>query len=146
MELLSAIKACLNGPMCAVACDGLKEHRAVTVKMFNTSALIKFKQWKNKEQDKGSFAKRAISPFSHFLRVEDPVVAVVKRCGGNSCVFSPVSDMSTLDWGNLLTVCCTWDMEFSSEELQFCCAYRLFFKVTFTPYILTSAEIPLNLC
>lgn len=95
MELLSAIKACLNGPECAVACDGLKERWAVTVKMFNTSALIKLKQWKNKRTKLGVFCQRAISPFSHFLRVEDPVAAVVKLGGGNSCVFSCVWHVNT---------------------------------------------------
>lgn len=47
------------------------------------------------------FFKHAILGFTHFLRAEDSVIAVVKLCADIRFVF--LSDMSTLDWGNVRT-------------------------------------------
>lgn len=78
-------KARLNGLMCAVACDGLEEHRAVSVKTYyNMSSLIKFKKQRSVENDLWVFFQHAIFQLTRFLGIETPAVAVVKLCGGNS--------------------------------------------------------------
>lgn len=78
-------KARLNGLMCAVACDGLEEHRAVSVKTYyNMSSLINFKKQRSVENDLWVFFQHAIFQLTRFLGIETPAVAVVKLCGGNS--------------------------------------------------------------
>lgn len=103
-----------DGPVCALTCVGPETHWAVCAETM--LKLILFKKLNMPARVLWGY----ILQFSYFLRAS--AVAVVKLCGGNSCVFLPcVWQVNTWlgKFSHYFAVFCIWNLPGTSTLLLY---------------------------